>query len=139
MRKAEVWESGLTLRGMTSLVTRKRSKWKSDTISRNDVEVHWDRYVDKLWKFCNTKGKTCLYVCSLHASKYPNLLCVNWLCLEIQLNIAEQAWKRDSNRGRGTDAGFTARGKNKPDVRRLRGRERDGPKRTERRSRSALK
>lgn len=42
---------------MTSLVTRKRSKWKSDTISRNDVEVHWDRYVDKLWKFCNTKGK----------------------------------------------------------------------------------
>lgn len=40
---------------MTSLVTRKRSKWKSDTISRNDAEVHWDRYVDKLWKFCNTK------------------------------------------------------------------------------------
>lgn len=42
---------------MTSLVTRKRSKWKSDTISRNDVEVHWDRYVDKLWKFCKAKGK----------------------------------------------------------------------------------
>lgn len=50
-------KNGLTLRGITSLVTRKRSKWKSDTISRNDVEVHWDRYVDKLWKFCKTKGK----------------------------------------------------------------------------------
>lgn len=41
----------LTLRGMTSLVTRKRSRWKSDTMSRNVPEVHWDRYVAKLWKF----------------------------------------------------------------------------------------
>lgn len=38
----------LTLRGMTSLVTRKSSRWKSDTMSRNDVEEHWDRYVAKL-------------------------------------------------------------------------------------------
>lgn len=38
----------LTLRGMTSLVTRKRSRWKSDTMSRNDAELHWDRYVAKL-------------------------------------------------------------------------------------------
>lgn len=42
----------LTLRGMTSLVTRKSSRWKSDTMSRNAVELHWDRYVAKLWKFC---------------------------------------------------------------------------------------
>lgn len=41
----------LTLRGMTSLVTRKSSRWKSDTMSRNAVELHWDRYVAKLWKF----------------------------------------------------------------------------------------
>lgn len=45
---------------MTSLLTRKRSKWKSDTLSRNAVEGHWDRYVDKLWKFCNTEGKQTL-------------------------------------------------------------------------------
>lgn len=44
--------SRLTLRGMTSLVTRKSSRWKSDTMSRNAVELHWDRYVAKLWKFC---------------------------------------------------------------------------------------
>lgn len=44
--------SCLTLRGMTSLVTRKSSRWKSDTMSRNAVELHWDRYVAKLWKFC---------------------------------------------------------------------------------------
>lgn len=43
--------SCLTLRGMTSLVTRKSSRWKSDTMSRNAVELHWDRYVAKLWKF----------------------------------------------------------------------------------------
>lgn len=49
---------GLTLRGMTSLVTRKRSKWKSETMPRNAVEVHWDRYVDKLWKFCNQHTRT---------------------------------------------------------------------------------
>lgn len=42
----------LTLRGMTSLVTRKSNRWKSDTMSRNAVELHWDRYVAKLWKFC---------------------------------------------------------------------------------------
>lgn len=60
-RKAEGCKCGLTLRGMTSLVTRKRSKWKSETMPRNAVEVHWDRYVDKLWKFCNRhKRKTCL-------------------------------------------------------------------------------
>lgn len=48
---------GLTLRGMTSLVTRKRSRWKSDTTSRKAVDVHWDRYVAKLWKFWKSKGK----------------------------------------------------------------------------------
>lgn len=59
-RKVEVLKCGLTLRGMTSLVTRKRSKWKSDTMPRNAVDVHSDRYVDKLWKFCNQhKRKTC--------------------------------------------------------------------------------
>lgn len=34
------------------MVTRKRSRWKSDTMSRNAEEVHWDKYVAKLWKFC---------------------------------------------------------------------------------------
>lgn len=64
-RKAEICKWGLTLRGMTSLVTRKRSKWKSETMPRNAVEVHWDRYVDKLWKFCNQhKRKTCLDSCN---------------------------------------------------------------------------
>lgn len=48
----------LTLRGMTSLVTRKRRRWKSDTMFRNDVEVHWDRYVAKLWKSCKQTRKT---------------------------------------------------------------------------------
>lgn len=43
---------------MTSLVTRKRSRWKSDTMSRNAVEVHWDRYVAKLWKFCTNTQTT---------------------------------------------------------------------------------
>lgn len=56
--KEEAAKRRLTLRGMTSLVTRKRSRWKSDTMSRNAVEVHWDRYVAKLWKFCkNTNNK----------------------------------------------------------------------------------
>lgn len=64
-RKAEICKWGLTLRGMTSLVTRKRSKWKSETMPRNAVEVHWDRYVDKLWKFCNKhKRKTRLDSCN---------------------------------------------------------------------------
>lgn len=39
------------------MVTRKRSRWKSDTMSRNAVEVHWDRYVAKLWKFCKRLKK----------------------------------------------------------------------------------
>lgn len=40
------------------MVTRKRSRWKSDTMSRNDVEVHWDRYVDKLLKSCTQTTTT---------------------------------------------------------------------------------
>lgn len=45
--------SGLTLKGMTSFVTRKRSRWKSDTMSRKTAELHWDKYVAKLWKSCH--------------------------------------------------------------------------------------
>lgn len=40
---------------MTSLVTRKRSRWKSDTTSRKVGEEHWDRYEAKLWKSCRQK------------------------------------------------------------------------------------
>lgn len=39
-----------TRRGITSLVTRKRSRWKSEMTSRKMEEVFWDRYVAKLWK-----------------------------------------------------------------------------------------
>lgn len=39
-----------TRRGMTSFVTRKRSRWKSEMMSRKMEEVFWDRYVAKLWK-----------------------------------------------------------------------------------------
>lgn len=39
-----------TRRGMTSLVTRKSSRWKSEMMSRKMEEVFWDRYVAKLWK-----------------------------------------------------------------------------------------
>ena len=51
-------DAGLTLRGMTSLVTRKRSRWKSDTMLRKEVELDWDRYVDKLWKSCGDRADT---------------------------------------------------------------------------------
>jgi len=38
---------------MTSLVTRKRSRWKSETMPRKEEEEeHWERYVAKLWKSC---------------------------------------------------------------------------------------
>lgn len=39
-----------TRRGMTSFVTRKRSRWKSEMMSRKTEEVFWDKYVAKLWK-----------------------------------------------------------------------------------------
>lgn len=35
---------------MTSFVTRKRSRWKSEMMSRKTEEVFWDKYVAKLWK-----------------------------------------------------------------------------------------
>lgn len=43
----------LTSKGMTSLVTRKRSRWKSETMpKKEEEEEHWERYVAKLWKSC---------------------------------------------------------------------------------------
>ncbi len=53
MANIDKYNEKLTCKGMTSLVTRKRSRWKSETMSRKEEEEeHWERYVAKLWKSC---------------------------------------------------------------------------------------